>query len=570
MPVINLVNNLDKPGLVSDMYILPEKVIYSNANVWYTGSGLDWTTFDNTQIWDGKQLYAYQHTWGITGVRENQWNDADEGTGYGGTALRSLCFQFPGAVFSVTTGQYYNLRVNVNNAWGYNGDDTATRDVMLVSLSDPWDGTSPECKGFWINGYLIAPSSNIPSASAGQADIEVYAESLDGTQIIPGTLMYPFFDIDQKQSYGGRPEEPDAYVESVIVTDNCSAVYVQTNSWLLVKSPEHPNGEAVVNLAGQSVSYQAKFYNSAGDDPVGYQTGVVCIFDTTGKVQWRGSTCGTSLTGTSLSFHLLEYDGNPDTSIGTVSNVPAPQLKVSEQLINLSTQVPVHSVPTSSAGEHISAEFLYWATSQDGSGEHYNPGAPFNNDAVAKLYAQWKFTHAYDLTYNLVGGYGIKSNQITAGPIVYQVAKGTSVNILNDWRIEKLGNTISGWIEGSTTYATNNVPGGAGIQRAMTVNAKWVATTHTVKFHDGYTSGNDVIKTVTVTHGGSVASGDIPVPGQTYSGRKFAKGGFYRFAGWSGSTTNILDNTDLVAMWEFVPIWVMKNGQWVKYHPTEP
>lgn len=175
----------------------------------------------------------------------------------------------------------------------------------------------------------------------------------------------------------------------------------------------------------------------------------------------------------------------------------------------------------------------------------------------------------HTITFNLQNGYAIQQDLISPGPLTYLIAEGTGYNVSN-YRFERLGYHMLGWATSSTAttpdYPTNYT---FIVNTDMVLYAVWQIQTHLVRFHDSYTPGNDVIAQETVTHGQNVPVASIPVPGQTYSGRKFQQPGFYYFSGWAGSLTNITDDTDVFAMWDFSPIWVMKNGNWVKYDPTE-
>lgn len=80
---------------------------------------------------------------------------------------------------------------------------------------------------------------------------------------------------------------------------------------------------------------------------------------------------------------------------------------------------------------------------------------------------------------------------------------------------------------------------------------------YTVKFTDGYSVPEVVLKTQTVNHGGNAT----PPANPTRSG--------FTFSGWIGTYTNVKIDTTVKAGWGFCPIWIKTSTGWRKYDPKE-
>lgn len=195
------------------------------------------------------------------------------------------------------------------------------------------------------------------------------------------------------------------------------------------------------------------------------------------------------------------------------------------------------------------------------------------------IYAQWEYKVVLDLQggYASTGSGSDDGESITTGPITRWKQVGQTISFTYSYM--KLGSTMKGYATsagGSVVYPysdanptinyTNNAP--------ATLYAVWEPQQYKVRFHDGYTrSGSDVIKEVLVPFGGSVPDSQLPVPGQTYNGRVFQKPGGAAFTRWSGSYRNITSDSDVVAIWDFTPVWIcVLSGNrhiWIKYEPKE-
>lgn len=117
----------------------------------------------------------------------------------------------------------------------------------------------------------------------------------------------------------------------------------------------------------------------------------------------------------------------------------------------------------------------------------------------------------------------------------------------------------------------------------IVVYAVWKIKEYHVKFHDGYSDeGHDIIDDIKVKYGQSVPDASVPKVGKKYKYtdgkvKLFGKPGFYYFAGWSGDWTNVTEDRDLEAIWQFAPIWICKmvgtgsaaHKEWIPYTPKE-
>lgn len=80
---------------------------------------------------------------------------------------------------------------------------------------------------------------------------------------------------------------------------------------------------------------------------------------------------------------------------------------------------------------------------------------------------------------------------------------------------------------------------------------------YTVKFTDGYSTPEVVLKTETVNHGGNATPPEAPTRSR------------YTFSGWIGTYTNVMIDTTVKAAWGFCPVWIRTSSGWVKYEPKE-
>lgn len=148
----------------------------------------------------------------------------------------------------------------------------------------------------------------------------------------------------------------------------------------------------------------------------------------------------------------------------------------------------------------------------------------------------------------------------------------------------KLGSTAKYYV-GDSSSTTRLYSLGSSVQSSENVPndlyVYWGQETFKVRFRLGYGPEDDdglgekILKTVTVNYGEDVPSGQIPVPGKNnyYSNIRFWRDGPYGFQGWSGSYKNITHDSDVYALWEFCPIWILEivngNRTWVPYKPKE-
>lgn len=216
-----------------------------------------------------------------------------------------------------------------------------------------------------------------------------------------------------------------------------------------------------------------------------------------------------------------------------------------------------------------------WTTTSTGSTSVSSSTKIYSNTTI---YAQWE----YRVILYLEGGKAFihgadpeDEGSITSGPIYKWKSWGSTYTSPYDYG--KIGSTMDGFATssgGSVSYTpkvnySRNAP--------IKLYAVWSPERYTVTFHDGFSpKGQDIISVTTVEYGGSVPDQDIPVVGQTYGApynKRFQKPGLAQFSRWVGAYRNITSNSDVIALWDFTPVWIcVPNGssrKWVKYEPGE-
>lgn len=597
MATIHVVNNIFSGASQADYYIDPSKLVYSNASI--DGHG-DWYEKPNVTVYypnlstgdpEGNS-YFYAHTIGFMAAAGPGWTPS------GSHGLDTLTIRFANAAYkrsSSGTPVYATLKVEIIDAYGYNHSSSAHYFPMIALANDSDSGET----GFWIQSYLEGHGSD-GSDCTGSATVRMTIEGDAGA-----TFALPFTDIDVNYDAvpspeGGRPGGVGSkYAENIVVnpegfSGTCTDIYAKTDSWLAA----HIGGGDPVpikNLNGRSYSDPIRLDNGSsseeGEATYGVYTGVVCIFKSGAQIIWKGSRCGTSLRGGSkVSVHKVEYLGNPLSPSATVTPASIIDYKWRDVDLDITSIIPIHTPPGSATASR--AVFIGWAKSSSGDPYYSAPGSGLtthhtitdNLTADLYLYARWRIDYLVKFIANSSRGSGQPNNIGYIVDVPHSIIAHTASNwytantrpvFPSDWRVKQLGYNATGW--SSTNDGTKDYDISAQLA-TLTGPTDYYATfsikTYTVTFHDGFTPGSDIIKKVTVAYDNDVPQADIPVSGQTYTYydgtvHKFKKPGFYTFAGWSGSLTHIKDNIDVYAMWEFIPIWVMTNGQWVKYDPVE-
>lgn len=216
-----------------------------------------------------------------------------------------------------------------------------------------------------------------------------------------------------------------------------------------------------------------------------------------------------------------------------------------------------------------------WTTTKNGS-TAATPSMKISQDT--SIYALWE----YLVTLDLQGGNAYTPGadpedpgSIISGPITGWKKHGATYSV--SYHYGKVGSTMSGFAtsdSGSVSYPdTVDYSGNAPIK----LYAVWGPVMYQVTFHDGFSpKGQDIISVTSVPYGGSVADQDIPVVGRSYGdpyNKVFQKPGSSEFSRWMGSYRNITADSDVIAMWDFTPVWIcVPNGnsrKWVKYEPSE-
>lgn len=619
MPIIYVRDNIFKPTTFN-YYIISDKIVYSNMTATL---GTGWQAYNNYD-WIEKMTHFHgAHGFGFS-------------VPAGGTASAAgnLVLRFADAAQDTSTGTYYDVVMTFSNA-SARSRSNINRDTVFIAINETefwvqaYHLTSPtdqwDSQGIITNdpeplaGLSVDVSISIDNAPAGMfawpiTDIDIRYDIVSGTYVIGGTMS-----------------------EAATIKTNCSEILVKTNTWLVWPgmSIDITTPGSNQNIGMPIRFYNG--VNSGDDSPKGDNTGVVCTFSAAGSsFNWTGSDCGTSFKGTGLDVYTIQYNANGGTNapanqykvegkdLYLTSSVPSYAASLTYDANGLtfvggSSTYTVTKNPT----------FQGWATSKaraDAGTVDYHPGDLLTADGDLTLYAVWSFatiqtlpgfgsstgsivttsgyrfdspswtrtrngndgvTTSTQVTSNLTiyakyeylvsvdfnGGYAIIGGEPNPGPLSAWKKAGATYSVNYTW--VKSGATMLGFNTSPTATTasypdTINYSGNAPIS----LYAIWQVIYYTVTFHDGYSpGGQDVLKTVSVAHGQSVPSADVPIEGHIYNGKVFKKPGLYHLSGWAGDYTNVTSTRDIIAIWEFTPIWIKvgseATGQWIKYTPIE-
>lgn len=188
------------------------------------------------------------------------------------------------------------------------------------------------------------------------------------------------------------------------------------------------------------------------------------------------------------------------------------------------------------------------------------------------IYASWSQIKQVTLTLDTNGGEWLTSesdtdpdSQGSSDSKLLTVETDTNVDI-STYRCQSIRGAFLGWSTNATdtsaAYTTTYH-----ITTTTTLYAVYNIPYHTVRFLTGY-GNNDVIKTYQVRDEDSLSDAQVPKLGVD-----FKRYGAKSFHGWAGSWTNVTEDRDITAMWEWAPIWIcVKRGEakiWVPYLPDE-
>ena len=622
MATIRVTNNIFKPSTF-DYYIIPDKIVYSNMTA-TLGSG--WVRYDNVEWIEELEAHAVAHTFGFP-VPAN-------GTA---SVTSSLQLRFANAAQNTSTGQYYDVLLEISNveaqsrsqinrktsiirideseAWlqafnivdrshdQFNDEGKLTNDpkpllgiqasisisILGVSAgSFPWPFTDIDVRYDIVTDTYTIGASRVESATPVSDCSEIFVKtntwltwqdkSIDTST--PGSTQTLSLPI---RFYNGvaAPDDSQKGDDTGIVC-TCSAtgaLFTWTGS------------DCGTSFKGEGLEVYTIRYNANGG------TG-------TPANQYKTEGISLQLTSSIPTYNItLTYDANGLTFVGDGATRSVDRSKT----------------------------FRGWSTSKaraDAGQIDYAPGASYTVDSDIILYASWTtstigtlptfgtntgdvtatsgyrfdtstawtrtrnsndgVTSSTELTSNLTifakyeylitldtnGGYVvIGSDPPSTGPVTAWKKVGATYSVNYTWI--KSGYNMLGF-NTSPTATTASYPAAVNYSgnAPLTLYATWQVITYTVTFHDGYSpAGQDVLKTVNVPHGQSVPESEVPVEGQIYHGKVFKKPGLFHLVGWAGDYTRVTSDRDIIAIWDFVPIWVkvgtVAAGKWIKYEPIE-
>lgn len=130
------------------------------------------------------------------------------------------------------------------------------------------------------------------------------------------------------------------------------------------------------------------------------------------------------------SVENYEITYNANTEDTSVANIPSVGQKLQGTSYTISSTIPTREGYT----------FKEWNTKADGTGNIFEPGQIYNVDENLELYAQWKETEKYNVTYNS----NVEDNSVTNLPKVEQKTEKIDYKISSTIPTRE-GYTFKGW-----------------------------------------------------------------------------------------------------------------------------
>lgn len=313
----------------------------------------------------------------------------------------------------------------------------------------------------------------------------------------------------------------------------------------------------------------------------------------------------------SIVTYTISYDANGGW------NAPPSQIKNWGQDIQLSGTTPSKSYTVtfdpnggsvSPTSKTIDCTFQGWNTNSNGSGTWYQPNSVYSANSSVTLYAIYQNNQIGELptptrgrcildvwTLTLNGTDSINSTYIVTSNITiyarwkYEVvlhgnsgkifvpSTGQSYDTYTEYKqhnisyiipsypVTKLdtdstsGQTFQGYsLDSGATSAQYTIGSNFTSNEPSDLYAIFQTKTFTVTFEDGYT-GTAIKTYYDVPYGGSVEPPSEPTrPG-------------YVFMGWMGQYQNISKDSKVLAIWSFIPVWIMvetsEGRKWELYIP---
>lgn len=176
-------------------------------------------------------------------------------------------------------------------------------------------------------------------------------------------------------------------------------------------------------------------------------------------------TAGEGGLGNDIKYNLpanaqnYEITYNSNTQDTSVTNIPSADKKLQGTSYTISSTIPTREGYT----------FKEWNTKSDGTGNVFNPGEIYNVDQNLELFAQWKETQVFDITYNS----NVKDNTVKNMPKSDQKTEKV------DYKISSMiptrdKYTFKGWnTKQDGTGATYNPGSMYDIDKSLELYAMW-------------------------------------------------------------------------------------------------
>jgi hypothetical protein len=343
-----------------------------------------------------------------------------------------------------------------------------------------------------------------------------------------------------------------------------------------------------------------------------------CANDGYNFIGWNGDyTNVTSDRTIYAQWEIITYTITYDANGG--SGAPGPQNKNYGQNIQLSGTIPTKSYTinfepnggyVSPISKIVNCIFQGWNTNASGSGTWYQPNQTYTENNSVTLYAIYQNPNIGDLptptrdrcildawTLSLNGNDNIDSSYTVTNSITiyakwkYEImlhGNGGKIYVppndrLYDTYTEYKSHNIAYVIPSYSVTKTDSISTSGQIFQRYSTNpdatsaqyiigsnfndnvptdlyAIFQSKTFIVTFEDGY-SGTVIVRYTDVPYGGSVTPPEAPTrPG-------------YVFMGWMGNYQNVRSDSTVVAIWSFLPVWILTESDqgrtWELYMPKE-
>lgn len=379
--------------------------------------------------------------------------------------------------------------------------------------------------------YSVTYNAN-QGSGAPSSQTKWYGESLTLSSTVPTRTNYVFLNWNTKADGTGT-----TYSKGATYTGNAAlTLYAQwkLNAWNVTYNG-NGSGSTGVPATQQKIANTTLTLSSAEPTRPGYD-----FISWNTKADGTGTTYtpGASYTANAalalyaqwrLKTYTISYSANQGTG------APASQTKTHGASLTLSATLP----------QRTGYIFSSWNTNSGGTGTDYNPGASYNVDGNATLYAKWT-----EITYPVI--YNGNASNASNLPANQQKHYTQDLTLASSPTPTRTGYTFSSWnTEADGTGTRYDLGDTYSTNAELRLFAQWTINTYAVTYYANGTSVTNVPQPQTKVYNTTLAlTSDIPAREP------------YKFLGWAIAPTGPVayqpgtsysENAilDLYAKWEY-------------------